>query len=58
MSSIVLFFIIMFLIPIVPNIGALPFASFCNSDITALAKDRAYAQIQLNELSIQEVIAK
>ncbi|CDP15501.1 unnamed protein product [Coffea canephora] len=29
---------------------------YCRSDITALAKDRAYAQIQLSELSIQEAL--
>ncbi|KVH93559.1 Cystathionine beta-synthase, core [Cynara cardunculus var. scolymus] len=28
---------------------------YCRSDITALAKDRAYAQIHLNELSIHQV---
>ncbi|CAH1419874.1 unnamed protein product [Lactuca virosa] len=28
---------------------------YCRSDITALAKDRAYAQIHLNELNIHQV---
>ena len=29
--------------------------TFLNSDITALAKDRAYAQIHLDEMSIHQV---
>lgn len=31
---------------------------FLDSDITALAKDRAYAQIRLDETSIHQVIAE
>lgn len=37
---------------------AVPIVSFGDSDITTLAKDRAYAQIQLDELSIRQVIDK
>lgn len=41
-----------------PIISMCTYISFCDSDITALAKDRAYAQIRLDELSIRQVIQK
>lgn len=34
------------------------FCLFLDSDITALAKDKAYAQFHLDEISIHQVIAK
>ena len=37
--------------------GHICFLYSFNSDITALAKDRAYAQIRLDEMSIHQVIS-
>ena len=36
----------------------MPFCHLLDSDITALAKDKAYAQIRLDEISIHQVISK